>query len=356
MSRGISIAALFLVLQYGMFMFIYPQSIIQSQQSGHWLAIVLGWLVQGVLLRLLVGGLSADKSDLLARFVHAGGWLRLCLVWPLMLVNLVTIAVVIRGHSQILSILYLPNTPLWVLFALLLATSVGIAYAGRDSLLRLSLLIWCFGFPLIVLSNIAVANFVHPRLALPIEPSLAFMDKPTILPVFFVFSNVFGLIGFFGPLTTNAKRWLWGAWAFSIFFFLLNVYIPLSVFGEEVAVHLRFPLITALDGVRVNWFFFDRISLFYVMAIMFSTLLNVSGLLWLNRAMTVKSPFLPRRAADPLVMAVLAIVIACFIPNLEALERMLRWGGPLRFGLLLILALTGAYVRSQSKLGGQPRA
>ncbi|NIK68341.1 GerAB/ArcD/ProY family transporter [Paenibacillus sp. BK720] len=356
MSRGISVGAFFLVLQYGLFMFVYPQSIIQSQSSGHWLVIVIGWLIQGALLRLLVGGLREDKTDLLAKFQHAGTWIRLCFVWPLIIFNLMAIGVMIRGHAQTLSMLYLPSTPLWVLFALLLVTALSIAYADSDSLLRLALVIGCFGIPLMLFSFLAALRYGNYLMIFPLRPTLAFLHEPKILPSIIAFVNVCGLIGFFGPYSASAKRWLWGAWLVSLFLFLANVYLPLSVLGQEVVEDLRFPLIVLLDTVRVKWFFFDRISLFYIMTIMFSTLINLSGLLWLTRQLALNSSFVPRLITNPAVMASLAIVVAYSIPTLEALEHQLRWGGPLRLGMLLILALIAGYYRNRTKVGGLPRA
>ncbi|QHW31161.1 GerAB/ArcD/ProY family transporter [Paenibacillus rhizovicinus] len=356
MSRGISVATFYLVLQYGLFMFVYPQSVIQSQPSGHWFVIILGWLFQGILLRLLVGGLRAEKTDLLLKFQQAGKWFRYCLVWPFIISNILAIGVIVRGHAQILSILYLPHTPLWVLFAMLLVTALSVSYAGRDSLLRLSLVIGSFGLPLAFLSFLSAVKYMNILMIFPLKPTLDFMDEPRILPAISVFVNVFALIGFFGPYAASEKRWLWGAWVVSLFLFLSNVYLPISAFGQEVADDLRFPLILLLDTVRVKWFFFERISLFYIMAILFSTLINISGLLWLTRQLAINSSIVPRLITNPVTVGALGIVVAFYIPSLEALEQFLRSGGPLRFGLLFILSIASVYYRNRAKIGGQPRA
>ncbi|GLX66619.1 GerAB/ArcD/ProY family transporter [Paenibacillus glycanilyticus] len=356
MSRGISVATFFLVLQFGLLIFVFPQSIIQSEPSGHWMVIIIGWLIQGFMLRLFIGGLRTEKTSLLTKLQQSGLWLRLGLVWPYILSNMVAIGVMIRGHAQILSILYLPQTPLWVLLVLLIVTALSISYAERDSLLRLSLVIGAFGLPLLSFTIISAINYANLDMIFPIKPTFDFMDEPRILPAFSIFVNVFGLIGFFGPYAESEKRWLWGAWVVSLFFFLMNVYLPLSAFGQEVADNLRFPMIVLLDTVRVNWFFFDRLSLFYIMATMFSTLINISGLLWVTRQLAHHSSFVPRLITNPLIVGSFAIVFAYFVPSLEDLERLLLSGGPLRFFLLFILALASVYYRNRAKIGGQPRA
>ncbi|QAY65801.1 GerAB/ArcD/ProY family transporter [Paenibacillus protaetiae] len=356
MRRGISAAAFFLVLQYGLFIFVYTQCIIQSQPSGQWLFVMLGWLIQGIMLRLLIGGFKADKSDLLSKLNASGKWLRLGLVWPLLLSNLLTIGIIIRGHSQVLSVLYLPNTPIGFMLALLLCTALTVAYAGKDSLLRLSLVIGCLMLPLVLLAFIAVLKYVNPDMIFPIQPSMEFMTKPKLMPVFFILSNVFSLIAFVGPHSSVSKYWIWGAWGFSLLLFLLNVYLPVSVFGQEVVKDLRFPSLLLLDSVRVDWFFFDGISLFYILAIMISTLLNISSLLWLTRQLTVQSAFVPKLMTNPASVSLLAIAVAYAIPNLESLEILMVWGGPLRFALLLMLGIIGVYYRKRAKTGEKPRA
>ncbi len=215
MKQGISIAFFYIVLQYGLIMFIFPQSIIQSQTSGHWLTIVLGWLLQGGLLRLLIGGFHTGNEDLLASFVQAGKVFRILLVWPLIAGNLLAISVIIRGHSQVLSMLFLPNTPLWVLLALFLVTAVGVSYVRRDTLLRLAMLLGLFGIPLLLLTLAEALKNVTFLSLFPIQPTFSFLDEPGILSLMFVFSHIIGLIGFMGSLSLDKKRWLWGAWGCS---------------------------------------------------------------------------------------------------------------------------------------------
>ncbi|MDR6550896.1 GerAB/ArcD/ProY family transporter [Paenibacillus qinlingensis] len=355
MIRGISVATFFLVLQFGLLIFVFPKSIIQSQPSGHWFVIIIGWLVQGLMLRLFIGGFRADKTNLLTNLQQSGTWFRLGLVWPFIFSNIIAIGIMIRGHAQILSILYLPQTPLWVLLVLLIATALSISYAERDSLLRLSLVIGSFGLPLLSLTLISAIEYANLDMIFPIKPTLEFMGEPRILPAFSIFVNVFGLIGFFGPYAESEKRWLWGAWVVSLFLFLLNVYLPISAFGQEVADNFRFPMIVLLDTVRVNWFFFDRMSMFYIMATMFSTLINISGLLWVTRQLALHSSFVPRLITNPVIVGTVAIIFAYFVPSLEDLERLLLSGGPLRLCLLFILSLVSFYYRNRAKIGGKPR-
>ncbi|WP_127532804.1 GerAB/ArcD/ProY family transporter [Paenibacillus kobensis] len=356
MSQGMSIAVLYLVLQCGLVVFVYPQSIIQSQDSGHWVVVLLGWLLQGVMLRLIVGGLREEKGDLLTRFNKAGIWIRLLLLWPLLFGNLLALAVIVGGHSKVFGMLYLPDTPQWILSALLLVASISISYAERDSLLRLASLIALFGAPLIMMSFGSMAKYMNYHLVFPIQPSFGFMREVSSLPLLFNFTNVVGLVGFMGPMSANAKRWLWGAWVLSLLFFFSIAYLPLSVFGQEVADNLRFPLITALDTATVNWFFFDRISMFYIMAMLLSTLINVSALLWLTRKLCSGSSTVRKLIGSPITMAVLSLFFVSLIPNVESVEHMMRWIGPVRCGVLCMVAVFGAYCRSLLKQERQPHA
>lgn len=337
-------------------MFIYPQSIIQVQSSGQWLPVIVGWLFQGGLLRLLIGGVRAEKEDLLARLIKAGIKLRLCIVWPITIINILAITVIIGGHSKIYNMIYLPDTPQWVLSSFLFLVAVSISYAGRDSLLRLSVVLGCLGIPLFVISFIELARYVNLSFIFPIKPTFTFMESAKALPLLFVFSNVVGLIGFVGPMNRAVRRWLWGAWVLFLPLMLLIIYISLGVLSQEVMVTLRFPLITALDTVRVNWFFFDRISMIYVTTIIFSTLLNVSGLLWLTRELGSEASAVSRFLTKPIVIGTIATVIAWFIPNVEYLEHNLRWIGPIRCIMLFIVAIAGVYFRHQSKNRGQSHA
>ncbi|SDW80089.1 GerAB/ArcD/ProY family transporter [Paenibacillus sp. CF384] len=347
MKQGISISVLFIVLQYGLLMFIFPQSVIQSQPSGHWMTVVLGWLLQGILLRLMVGGLKEEKADLLLCFLQARTAARIFWLWLITISNVLVITIIIRGHSQLLKMLFLPNTPIWVLMALLLISSLCISYAGRNSLLRLSLLAGLFGLPLVMISLASVYGNLSLDMISPLNPTLAFMGDAKILPLFFIFSHTIGVIGFFGPLSQNSKRWLWGAWCLSLFFYLIVVYIPLGMFGHEGAAPLRYPLIIVLDSIRVNWFFFDRLSMFYVMAVLLSTLLNVTGLLWLTRSLASRSSRFTKWIASPITISVLALCLAMLVVNMGDLEKLSEWGAPARFGLVLAIALAGTYYRRQ---------
>ncbi|MBP3961948.1 GerAB/ArcD/ProY family transporter [Paenibacillus lignilyticus] len=349
MKQGISIAALFIVLQYGLLMFIFPQSIIQSQPSGHWLTVVLGWLLQGVLLRLLIGGFKESKEDLLLCFLQTKAISRFIWLWLITISNVLVITIIIRGHSQLLKMLFLPNTPIWVLMALLLFSSLCISYAGRNSLLRLSILVGIFGLPLIIISLASTYGNLSLNMISPLVPTFSFLGEAKILPLFFIFSHTIGVIGFFGPLSNVSKRWLWGAWSVSLFFYLIIVYIPLGMFGHEGAAPLRYPLIIVLDSIRVNWFFFDRLSLFYVMAVLLSTLMNVTGLLWLTRAMASRSSRLTKWMTNPITVSVLVLILALLIVNMGDLEKLSEWGAPARFGLVLAIAIAGAYYRRQAR-------
>ncbi|WP_240633242.1 GerAB/ArcD/ProY family transporter [Paenibacillus montanisoli] len=331
-------------------MFIFPQSVIQSQSSGHWLTVVLGWLLQGVLLWLLVGGFREGKEDLLVCILKSKKAPRLIWLGVLTISNICVIALIIRGHSQLLKLFFLPNTPLWVLMALLLVSSMCISYAGRNSLLRLSLLVGIFGLPLVLISLASSFSDLSLLMMRPLQPSLSFLGEPKILPLFFIFSHTIGVIGFFGPLSRMAKRWLWGAWLISLFFYLLVVYIPLGFFGHEAAAPLRHPLIIVLDSIRVNWFFFDRLSLFYIMAVLLSTLMNVTGLLWLSRALASRSSAFIRLAANPITVSAIALILALLIVNMSELEKWTEWGAPARFGVVFATVLAGAYYRRQAQL------
>ncbi|WP_276351891.1 GerAB/ArcD/ProY family transporter [Cohnella caldifontis] len=330
MDKSSQVIAMYLLVHIGLIFFTYPADVIASLSVGHWSAILLGFACHFTLLGIYTKGLSRFASqNLIDIFRGTGKAFAVVLLFPVMAYLFMTMVVTVRVYAEIITVVFIGNTPIWSVMLLVVAVCALISSFGVESLFRTGVLVAILFLPLLLAVFILSFQNADWRYLLPLiderSASFSYVFRRPYLLSQFAFAGGFVFLGFIPSYIPYERRKVVRASFLLLPLFLISVYIPLLTFGEDTAARFQFPFIMAVDTVDVSWLMFDRVTVFFMISLICFVLLYLSLAMW-KTVLLLRSgiPLIRPVQANASLAAVLYIVCA-LIPDWESVERLLGW-------------------------------
>ena len=151
MTNSLYVVFIYIITHLGLVFFLYPGDIIASTDQGHWLPIMLGISVQFGIILLYMKGLSFfPKKDLVSIYSETGKWSVLLFLVPTLVYLFMILLITVRAYSEIISMVFLSETPIWAISILLLSLSTFIVSKGLDAIFRTGAVIAILFLPLVI--------------------------------------------------------------------------------------------------------------------------------------------------------------------------------------------------------------
>lgn len=351
MDRTLHVVLMYSLTKLGFVFFFYSGDIISSTTEGHWVAITLGIAINMLMVWAYMKGLSFfPKQDIISIYVGKGKWAAVLFLLPLVVYLIVVNIVTIRAFSEIITLVFLANTPIWAIMGLIVVISTYIASNGVDAIFRTGFLLAILFVPFIFFVIVTSFHNVDLRYLFPlIDQKFSFLTKPAYFHSFSAFSVSYLFLGFIQPYFSYSRRKMMLTLTALVPFFFLSVYLPLLTFGQATASTFKFPFIMLVSTVHINWLMFDRITMFLLLSLITFTMLFISIVLWeisriLHRSMPkVKPGYL-------MITTAVLIYSAClFIQNWESIDKLTTWSTLLRFFVFLIIPCSIWFIGLRSR-------
>ncbi|WP_246469676.1 GerAB/ArcD/ProY family transporter [Cohnella nanjingensis] len=342
MDKSLQVMVMYLLTHIGLIFFMYPTDIIEVVDVGHWSAILLGFALHVALMGIFLKGLGYfAPRNLIDIFLGVGKVFSIILLLPVTLYFLMTIIIDIRAYSEIVTLVFLAKTPLWVTMVLLLSVPAFISALGVETLFRSGVLVAILFFPFLLLIFCLSFQNADWRYIFPLmdkqAASLSYVVSRPYLLSLFAFTGGFMFLGFIPPYITYKRRKVMWASALLLPFFLISVYVPILTFGQSTASRFQFPFITAVDTVNISWLMFDRVTLFLLLSLVCFAMLFISLIMW-KTTLLIRRGFPSIRPVTTTMLLSLAIFIVClYIPDWKTVERLLWWNTYLRLYVMIVI-------------------
>ncbi|MBM6617817.1 GerAB/ArcD/ProY family transporter [Bacillus sp. RD4P76] len=344
---------MYVICHLGLIFFMFPADIIASTDQGHWFPISVGIIVHFLCLLIYMKGLSFfPKKDILSIFSGRRKGVTFLFFTPILLYLIIVIIITTRAYSEIITLVFLSHTPLWAIILLLLFVSAYIAAKGIETIIRTALLLALLFIPIILFVFIISFQNVDWRYALPLDTDLSFLFKPEYLESYFAFSGGFIFLGFVQPYFSYERKYITLSAVFLIPFFLFSVYIPILTLGQATASTTFLPFVVILDSINIDWFMFDRVTMFFLLSLISFIFLYISLVMW--KAIRIINFFIPKRSANYFLIGITVFAFAvCFwIPDWKDVEDILFMNSFLRIYVLIIVPLYIYYLGKRFKRKG----
>ncbi|WP_164716650.1 GerAB/ArcD/ProY family transporter [Paenibacillus whitsoniae] len=355
MNKSLHVVIMYILVQLGLIFFLYPGEIIESASAGHWLPIVFGFAVYLFCLWLYLKGMSwGGKKDIVDLYGQLGTTVSAILLAPVFMYFIIQIIVTIRAYSEIMSIVFLSNTPLWAIMLLLLAVPTYLANKGMRTIFGAGVLVACFGLPLVLFITIASFQNVNWHYIFPlVGENVDFFTKASYYRSFFVYTGSFMFLGFVQPFYTFRTRSVIVTALCLLPMLLCAVYVPILTFGEATAVTLFFPFVVTLDVIHINWLMFERVAVFFLLSLISMMMLLLALTLW--QSVRIMRQFIPRIPVScQLIVIAAGIFAVCLsIPNIESVQHLFSWNLYVRFYLLIAVPITVYFLGHRAKKEAQ---
>lgn len=343
MDRSISVSITYILCQAGLILFMYPTNIIGSTTESHWMPILLGVLVHFLMVWVLLMGLGAfPNQDMIAIFRQHGRGVAILLLTPVFAYLFMGGVIAVRSYAEIVTIIFLSETPSWAIMTLLLTLATYLASKGIESILRTGVIMFLLFIPL--LCFILVASFqnadwryIHPFFS----KDFSFLKSMSYFNSYFAIGGVFVLFGFLQPIVTFTKKSIFLSSLCIVPVFFVSVYVPILTFGQDTSSQFIFPFVIAVDAVNLTWFMFDRLTMFFLLSIVIFILIFLSLVLWMLVILLKRS--VCQRVSSTYVLlglSVCVLTLCFFIPDWNAIDTLFTWNTPLRFFVLIIVPVS----------------
>ncbi|WP_168123506.1 GerAB/ArcD/ProY family transporter [Paenibacillus sp. HB172176] len=345
MDKTWQVASMYFMTHLGLIFFIYPGAIIASTTQGHWIPIVMGFIVHMAAISFYMKGLKdAGNMDIISLNLKFGKGMPILILLPLTLYLLMSCIVTVRSLAEMMTIVFLSNTPLWAIMILFLLISTYMAFKGISSILRTGVLIGLLNVPIMLFFSLFSFQNVDWHYVFPLLGGFSFLTNPYYLQSLFVFTGGFLFLGFIPSSVAYRKRSVWFAAMALLPFFLFSVYIPLLTFGEATASTFIFPFIVSLDTIAITWSMFDRITIFLFLSLVSFIMLFLSITLW-SMMRVVSTCFTVAKSSYWLIFISVLVFLACMaIPNWKDVEAVVNWDTSLRIYILIAVPLSTYFI------------
>ncbi|WP_028608798.1 GerAB/ArcD/ProY family transporter [Paenibacillus harenae] len=352
MIKPLSLAVTFIYIHLSMSFFLFPEFLLTSTDAGFWQPLVINALLQLAFLLLLLIGLRKFPNRDAIEIVNPMGKLwSLILFVPLAIQFFFCALIMVRGHSELVSMIFLPLTPVWLITLLFVIIALYGALCGLKTILRTSLVISAFCLPIICFSLLTTAKLFDIDNFFPLSDGFSFVFNRSYYRTFTLYTGFLFLC--FVPTVTHVRiRWIAVAWGGFVVVLLFSVYMPVLIYGSESAATLRFPVIAAMDSVELPWLIFDRITMIYSICTMIFVFLYISVMVWAVGYISDKlAPRIPKRMMIILTSAALFIG-AHFVKTWHNVEQLIDWTQPLRLYSMTAIPL-GIFIIATLRKGNE---
>jgi hypothetical protein len=326
----------------GLIFFMYPADIICSLEEGHWVAVLFGFLLHVLIIVAYTKGLNRfPGQNLIEIFMKMSRVFGIALLIPVFIYLIMVTIITLRAYSEMITIIFLSNTPLWAIMVLLLFISSYMASLGVEALFRTALILAALFIPLIVfvlLTSFQNADwrYIHPifdREAV----TLSFITSRSFLKSLFAFAGGFLFLGFVPPqIAYSSKKVVWASGVL-LPLYLISVYAPLMTFGQSTSSHFQFPFITTVDAIELDWLMFDRITMIFMLVTITFVMLFMALVIW-KMVCLLQIGFTSVKPLYLIAALALFIFIICLqIAEWREVERMLWWNTLLRLYVMTVV-------------------
>jgi hypothetical protein len=341
-TQRLQIGLVFIIMYLGSGFLLYPVLIYSLTKTGHWAVVLSYGLLQLILILIYKKGLDYfPKKDVIDIYLQMGRWAAFIFLIPYVFTLTALVAMGLRAHTEAFITIFLIRTPYWAVLVPLLFISTYTAIKGLGTILRSSVFIFFIvNFLVVIIFIFSIGNF-NLQNASPVWPSSL---------NFLLNRNFFYLLGFSGiiflgfvPSETNLTfNKLIAAWAYVIFIFLIFVYSPLFTFGQETVVTFPYPVKESADSVDLNWFVFNRQSIFFGFSVVGFLIILNAIMLWIIGQIMQKTLNWQRSKASYWISAFsfIAFIFAVSVPNLAWIKKIFLWSTAANGYSIVILSIT----------------
>ncbi|WP_308639955.1 GerAB/ArcD/ProY family transporter [Paenibacillus silvisoli] len=300
----------------------FTRAMLHSTAYGHWEPVCFNLLIELALLLLLLHGLrKAGGKDYADLFLPLGKWIGAALILPLAAFMMLIPILALRFFAELLIIVFIASSPLHMILGLLCLLMLFGASIGPQGMLRASTLLTLINFPVLLFAVFACfqnAKFV--RVFPLLNSSMDFFDGGKIFVTLFSICPIL-LLGMLPPICKVRIAPLLISLGVIGMLYVIIVYIPIAVYGLNAAKLMNFPLMTSFDSVNISWTIFNRISLFYAVALL-SFILTISNFsLWSSALMIHKLIPAWRETYIRICLCLVVFLISFFIPSWDEYVR-----------------------------------
>ncbi|MGD6832911.1 GerAB/ArcD/ProY family transporter [Sutcliffiella halmapala] len=342
MDKSFSVVCTYILTHLSLIFFMYSDDIISSTDQGHWLPILLGVSVHIFIISIYMSGLKEfHNQDIVDIYTKGGKWMVMLFLVPVSLYFLAAIILSVRAYSEIINIVFLSNTPLWAVMAVLLFISSYLASRGLEAIFRTGLLLTFLFIPLIFFIFLVSFQNVDWHYLFPIWPtSFKFLTTNSYLKSFFAIGGGFLFLGFVQPYFSYKRKIVLIAAFLLVPCFLISVYIPILTFGDATASNFLFPFVTSVDSINLNWLMFDRITMFFLMSLITFIMLFISLVLWKLLRILHRGIPSAKHTYLTVIVSIFIYIVCLFIPNWNDVSRLFLWNTFLRFYVMFSVPIS----------------
>jgi hypothetical protein len=327
MTQRLQIGATFIIMYLSFGYLIYPNQIYLLTNTAHWEAVICLGLLQLFLIWIYVKGLNYfPKHDIIDILSQIGRWMVFVLLIPYVINLIALVAVNVRLHTVLINKIFLPRTPYWPILFLLMSISTYTAIKGIGTIMRCSIFFFCMVVPIAIFNILSsVVNFDLHNISPVITPTSNFL-----LDMRFYYLLGFSSFLYLGFMISKQRtfRPLFFAWISVVLFLLSVVYIPLFIFGQETAVMLPHPFVESMDSIDISWFFFNRQTIFFGIAVIGLVTFTNSLMLWMAGRILQKmwKNQIKKLTQWIVFSSILALTLSLLIPNKSMIDDCFYWG------------------------------
>jgi len=333
----------FFLMHLATILLVFPEKTIASTKSGHWEPILIGFMLEWVLLWLYLKGLAGfPKMDVIDIFNDiTGKWAARFILAPLLLFFFIDVSVILRVHSEMLTVTFLPEYPLWSL-ALLVLVPLYAAWKGILTIIRSTLILFIICMPVTLFSFFTSFGNFDLKNGNPLfDKTFSFMANADFYSSFIAHSG-FLFLGFIPlykyPILKKSKS-IFFTYVSLLFFYIALVYIPLFIFGRETSSRFQFPTIISMDSIDINWIMFDRITLFFITCTLISVFVYAALLLWMMIQLIQKLYLVSSTPVIVIILAISVVAIAGFLPTWNSVQVLITVDTWFRFYCIFVIPL-----------------
>ncbi|NQX58305.1 GerAB/ArcD/ProY family transporter [Paenibacillus qinlingensis] len=324
---------------------LFPRAVLHTTKFGHWEPAAMYTLIEIILMVILLKGLNKsgdlDYADIL---LPLGRWISIVLLLPLVIYILMIGVLGIRGFAELMIIVFVVRSPLFSILILLSFITLLGSSIGPQGILRASTLISLLHLPALIFALVGcLVNSTFTNIFPLVNTNFDFLQHGKFLvPLFSICP--FLLLGMLPPvIKVRMKPMLFTMIPITILYVVI-IYIPILVYGINAATLLNFPLVTSIDTVNFTWTIFNRISLFYAVAVLAFVLLITSFALWSSAVLVRK--MVPRWKESYIrpILCLLVFVGSAMIPNWSFYVKMYTIDIGFRIFVFLVIPIV-VYIR-----------
>ena len=342
MDKSWQVVFIYLLTHLGLIFFLYPANIIGSSDESHWIPVLVGVLLHICIVYLYLKGLAFfPGKDIIEIYTQGGQLLKVLFLLPIFAYFMMAMIISVRAYSEIITIVFLSNTPLWAIMLLLLVITCYMAIKGVEAIFRTGMVIAYLFLPLIIFVILFSFQNVDWNYLYPVWNSdFSFLKKQNFLNSFFAIGGGFLFLGFVQPYFSYKKNMVFWGIALVVPCFFLSVYVPILTYGQATASTFFFPFVMTLDAINITWLMFDRVTIFFLLSLITFIMLFLSLVMW--KAVRIAHSFIPivKPSYLALVFTLSIFLICLLIPNWSDVEELFSWNTFFRFYVLITVPLS----------------